>query len=90
MYTAVMCNSYLLQIVAIINEKTAMVLGLNEEAVISVTVPTDLETVVLSDAVYEEQAQLEKLWSSLSRRVKFCYIIRLENKDSLSQRCYHT
>lgn len=85
-----MCHNNLLQIVTIINKKTAVVLGLSQEAPIWMIVPTDLETVISSDAVHEEHAQLEKLWSSLSRRVKFCSIISLENKDSLSQRCYHT
>lgn len=55
-----MCNSNLLQTVTIINEKTAIVLGLNQEAAIWMIVPTDLETVISSDAVYEEHAQLEK------------------------------
>ena len=85
-----MCNSNLLQFVTIINEKTAMVLGLNQEAAIWIIVPTDLETIISSDAVHEEHAQLEKLWSRLSRGLKFCSVISLENKDSLIQRCYHT
>lgn len=57
-----------------------MVLGLNQEAAIWMIVPADLETVISCDAVHEEHAQLEKLWSSLSRRGKFCSIISQENK----------
>lgn len=45
----------------IINEKTAIILNVNLEAPISVTVPTNLQTTILHDARHEGHAQLEEL-----------------------------